>query len=95
MPAPPLRPLKTVRFIGLFDIGVATFKDATASREIGNCIGCDTEKLSFSGGSYFKPEIKFQIAPNVFVGLAYTLFCPKCDFKNMITLTFSGNFSEQ
>jgi hypothetical protein len=82
---------------GLFPVWIGVHAGpmgVSASRDIPTCSNCDVEKLSFKGGSFLKPEIKLQIARHVFFGLAYTLFCPKCEFENMITLSFMGSFSE-
>ncbi len=81
---------------GLFPFWISAHEGVmgvSATREIANCIDCDKEKLSFTGRTYFKPEIRFQIARGVFVGTAYTIFCNCSDFKNMVTFFFSGNFA--
>lgn len=67
----------------------------SADRSISYCTGCDVEKLSMKGARfYYRPEIRLQIAHGVHMGLAYTLFCNCTDFKNMITVTFSGSLKE-
>jgi hypothetical protein len=82
---------------GLFPLWIGAHEGVmgvSATREIANCIDCDKEKLSFIGRTYFQPEIKIQVAREIFIGAAYSIFCRCSDFKNKITLFFSGNFSE-
>ena len=74
-------PFKNKR--GLFPLWIGAHEGVmgvSASREI-------------SSRSYFQPEIKIQVAREIFVGVAYTIFCRCSDFKNKITLFFSANFS--
>jgi hypothetical protein len=88
-------PFKNKR--GLFPLWIGAHEGVmgvSATREIANCIDCDKEKLSFIGRTYFKPEIKIQIARNVFIGAAYSIFCRCSDFKNVITLFLNANFSD-
>ncbi|MCX6577129.1 MAG: hypothetical protein NTV82_12150 [Candidatus Aminicenantes bacterium] len=88
-------PFKNKR--GLFPLWIGAHEGVmgvSATREIGNCVDCDKEKLSFIGRTYFQPEIKIQVARDVFVGAAYSIFCRCSDFKNKITLFFGGNFSQ-
>ena len=87
-------PFKNKR--GLFPLWIGAHEGVigfSGTREIGDCL-CDLEKLSFIGRTYFQPEIKFQVAREIFIGAAYTIFCRCSDFKNKITLFFGGNFSE-
>jgi len=35
-----------------------------------------------------------MLAPNIAIGVAYWLFCNKCDFKNMITLSWSASLGD-
>ncbi len=82
---------------GLFPLWIGAHEGVmgvSATREIASCLDCDKEKLSFIGRTYFKPEIKIQVAREIFIGAAYSIFCRCSDFKNVITLFFSGNFSE-
>ena len=75
-------PFKNKR--GLFPLWIGAHErvmGVSASREI-------------SSRSYFQPEIKIQVAREIFVGVAYTVFCRCSDFKNKITLFFGGNFSQ-
>jgi len=86
-------PFKNKR--GLFPLWIGAHEGVigfSGTREIGDCL-CDLEKLSFIGRTYFQPEIKIQVAREIFIGVAYTVFCRCSDFKNKITLFFSGNFS--
>jgi hypothetical protein len=88
-------PFKNKR--GLFPLWIGAHEGVmgvSATREIANCIDCDKKKLSFVGRTYFKPEIKIQVAREIFIGAAYSIFCRCSDFKNVITLFISGNFSE-
>lgn len=88
-------PFKNKR--GLFPLWIGAHEGVmgiSATREIANCIDCDKVKMSFIGRTYFKPEIKIQVAREIFIGAAYSIFCRCSDFKNVITLFFSGNFSE-
>jgi len=88
-------PFKNKR--GLFPLWIGAHEGVmgvSATREIGNCVDCDKEKLSFIGRAYFQPEIKIQVARDVFIGAAYSIFCRCSDFKNKITLFFGGNFSQ-
>jgi len=62
-----------------------------ATREIVKGIDYETEKRTFKGRNYFQPEIRIQVAREIFIGVAYTIFCRCSDFKNMITLSFGGN----
>jgi hypothetical protein len=81
---------------GLFPLWIGAHEGVmgvSATREIADCIDCDKEKLSFKGRTYFQPEIKIQVAREVFIGAAYTIFCRCSDFKNKIILFLSGNFS--
>jgi hypothetical protein len=81
---------------GLFPLWIGAYEGVmgvSATREIADCIDCDKEKLRFIGRTYFQPEIKIQVAREIFIGVAYTIFCRCSDFKNKITLFFGGNFS--
>jgi hypothetical protein len=67
----------------------------SVNRSISSCTNCDVEKLSMKGAKfYYRPEVRLQIARGVHMGLAYTFFCDCSDFKNMITLTFSGSLKD-
>jgi hypothetical protein len=88
-------PFKNKR--GLFPLWIGAHEGVmgvSAKREIANCIDCDKEKMSFIGRTYFKPEIKIQVAREIFIGAAYSIFCRCSDFKKMITLFLSANFSD-
>jgi len=87
-------PLKNKK--GLFPLWIGAHEGllgVPAKREIAKGIDFDTEKRSFKARNYFQPEIKIQVAREIFIGVAYSIFCRCSDFKNKIMLFFSANFS--
>jgi hypothetical protein len=66
----------------------------SVDRSIGNCVGCDREKLSLKGGTFYRPEVRLQVKPGLHIGLGYTIFCDCADYKSMIAVTFSGSFRD-
>jgi hypothetical protein len=84
-------PVKNAK--GFYPVWLATHVGAmgvSADRSIPMCSNCDVEDIKMKSGSFVKPEFKIMLAPNVSFGVAYWLYCDKCDFKDMITLTMSG-----
>jgi hypothetical protein len=86
-------PFKNKR--GLFPLWIGAHEGVMgvpATREIVKGIDYDTEKRTFKCLNYFQPEIKIQVAREIFIGAAYTIFRRCSDFKNKITLFFGWNF---
>jgi len=80
---------------GHFPVWVACYGGVfgvSVERSIAECIDCDVEKLSLAGGHYLRPEIRLRLEERVFLCLGYTIYCACSDFKNAVTLSFSGNF---